>query len=125
MVLKKGQTGNWFICLVTEHPDDDLPEKPALSTLDASDRVGVDFRVLSYIHTSDDTPVNMLDLSDKYDRYAREQRKLDRKEDESDNGEKQHQTVATAKRQINACGDCAPYRNRLDSWKARRRRRKP
>jgi len=62
--------------------------------------VGVDLGILSYIHTSDDTAVDMLDLSDEYDHYVREQRKLDRREHGSNNWEKQRQTVATAKRQI-------------------------
>jgi len=42
----------------------------------------------------------MLDLSDEYDRYGREQRKLDRKQHGSNNWERQRQKVATAKRQI-------------------------
>ena len=61
------------MCLVTERPDDEPPEKPSPDTLDSADCVGVDLGGLSCIHTSDDTAVGMLDLSDEYDRYGREQ----------------------------------------------------
>jgi putative transposase len=85
VVLEKQGTGDWFVCLVTERPDDDLPEKSDPSTLNPADCVGLDIGILSYIHTSDDTAVDMLDLSNEYDRYAHQQRKLDRKEHDSAN----------------------------------------
>jgi putative transposase len=116
VVLKKERTGDWFVCLVTEHPDD-LPEKPDPNALDSANCVGVDLGILSYIHTSDDTAVDMLDLSDEYDRYAREQRKLDRKEHGSNNWEKQRQAVATAKRQIKR--KVLDYQHKLTTWLVR------
>jgi len=100
VVLKKERTGDWFVCLVTERTDDHLPEKPSPDSLDSANCVGVDLGILSYIHTSDDTALDMLDLSDEYDRYGREQQKLDRKEHGSNNWEKQRQKISTAKRQI-------------------------
>jgi len=117
VVLKKGRTGDWFVCLVTERPDDNLPEKPELSALDPADCVSVDLGILSYIYTSDDTAVDMLDLSDEYDRYAREQRKLDRKVHGSNNWEKQRRTVATAKRQIKR--KVLDYQHKLTTWLVR------
>ncbi len=117
VVLKKEPTGEWFVCLVTERPDDDLPEKPSPESFDTSDCVGVDLGILSYIHTSDDTSVDMLDLSDEYDRYGREQRKLARKEHRSNNWEKQRQKVAKAKRQIKR--KVLDYQHKLTTWLVR------
>ncbi len=113
VVLKKEPTGEWFVCLVTEQADD-LPEKPSPESLAPIDCVGVDLGILSYIHTSDDTAVDMLDLSDEYDRYAREQRKLDRKEHGSANWEKQRRKVAKAKRQIKQ--KVLDYQHKLTTW---------
>jgi putative transposase len=42
--------------------------------------VGVDCDITSYIHTLENLSVDTLDMSDEYDRYARQQAKLDRKE---------------------------------------------
>ncbi|WP_128904808.1 RNA-guided endonuclease InsQ/TnpB family protein [Halorubrum amylolyticum] len=117
VVLKKERTGDWFVYLVTERPDEELPEKPQPDTLDPTDCVGVDLGILSYIHTSDDTAVDMLDLSDEYDCYGREQRKLDRKEHGSNNWEKQRQNVARAKRQIKR--KVLDYQHKLTTWLVR------
>jgi len=117
VVLKKERTGDWFVCLVTERPDEGLHKKPDPSTLAPADCVGVDLGILSYIHTSDDTAVDMLDLSDEYDRYGREQRELDRKEHGSNNWEKQRQKVATAKRQIKR--KVLDYQHKLTTWLVR------
>jgi len=114
VVLKKEPTGEWFVCLVTERPDDDLPEKPSPASVDPTDCVGVDLGILSYIHTSDDTAVDMLDLSDEYDRYGRKQRKLARKEHGSNNWEKQRQKVAKAKRRIKR--KVLDYQHKLTTW---------
>jgi mRNA-degrading endonuclease toxin of MazEF toxin-antitoxin module len=46
----------------------------------AEDCVGGDRGITSYIHTFENLSVDTLDLSDEYDRYAREQRKPKRKE---------------------------------------------
>ena len=117
VVLKKELTGEWFACLVTERPDDSLPEKPNPDDLSPADCVGVDLGIQSYIHTSDNLAVDMLDLSDEYDRYAREQRKLDRKEYGSNNWEKQRQKVAKAKRRIKRV--VLDFQHKLTTWLVR------
>ena len=68
---------------------EDTPEKLSPDEIEPKDCVGVDLGITSYIHTSENLSVNTLDLSDEYDRYAREQQKLDRKEHASANWEKQ------------------------------------
>ena len=117
VVLKKETTGEWFACLVHEKPDDDLPETSKIEDLSATDRVGGDLGIQSYIHTSDNLAVDTLDLSDEYDRYAREQRKLDRKEHGSNNWEKQRQKVAKAKRRIKR--KVLDYQHKLTTWLVR------
>jgi len=76
-MLRKEATGDRFARLVIEA---DEPEKPAPADLTPEDRIGVDLGIGSFIHTSDDLSVGCLDLSDEYDRYAREQRSLARKD---------------------------------------------
>jgi len=112
VVLKKEVTGDWFVSFIVDSPA--FPEKPSPETLDAADCVGVDLGILSYIHTSDDISVDMLDLSDEYERYAREQRKLDRKEHGSNNREKQRRKVATAKRTIKR--KVEDFQHKLSTW---------
>ncbi len=114
VVLKKEATGEWFVSFITEIPDDKLPEKPNPDEIDKADCVGVDLGILSYIHTSDDLSVGMLDLSESYDRYACAQRTLDRKEHGSANWEKQRQKVAAAKRRIKR--QVLDYQHKLSSW---------
>jgi len=79
--------------------------------------VGVDLGIQSYIHTSDDTAVDTLDLSDEYDRYAREQRNLDQKEHGSNNWEKQRRKVAKSKRRIKR--KVLDYQHKLTTWLVR------
>jgi putative transposase len=114
VILKKETTGEWFVTFITETPDEELPEKPSPESLDDRDCVGVDLGILSYIHTSDNLSVNMLDLEDEYERYAREQRKLDRKEHGSNNWEKQRQKVAKAKRAIKR--KVEDFQHKLSTW---------
>jgi putative transposase len=111
VVLKKERTGEWFVCLVVEV---DEPDKPDPETIDRSQCVGIDLGIQSYIHTSDDLSVDCLDLSDSYDRYARAQRKLARKERGSANWEKQRQTVAKAKRRIKR--QVLDFQHKLSTW---------
>ena len=117
VVLKKETTGEWFACLVTEKPDDSLPEKPNPDSLSSADCVGVDLGIQSYIHTSDNLAVDTLNFFDEYDRYAREQRKLDRKEYGSNNWEKQRQNVAKSKRRIKR--KVLDYQHKLTTWLVR------
>ena len=112
VILKKETTGEWYISLVTTVGD--TPEKPLLSEIDPEDCVGVDLGITSYIHTSENLSVDTLDLSDEYDRYGREQRKLDRKEHWSENWEKQRRKVAQAKRTIKR--KVLDYQHKLTTW---------
>ena len=93
---------------------EDTPEKPSLSEIDPEDCVGVDLGITSYIHTSENLSVDTLDMSDKYDRYARGQRKLDRREHGSANWEKQCRTVARANRTIKR--KVRDYQHKLTTW---------
>ena len=78
VILKQETTGEWYVSLVTTV--EDASEEPPLSEIEPQDRVGVDCDITSYIHTLENLSVDTLDMSDEYDRYAREQAKLDRKE---------------------------------------------
>ena len=111
-ILKKEPTGEWYVSLVTTV--EDTPEKPPLTEIDPDDCIGVDLDITSYIHTSENLSVGTLDLSDEYDRYAREQRKLSRKEHGSSNWEKQHRKVAQAKRTIKR--KMRNYQHKLTTW---------
>jgi putative transposase len=110
-ILKKERTGDWFVCFVVEVEE---PEKPDPDTIAPADCVGVDLGILSYIRTSDDLAVECLNLEDRYDQYAREQRKLDRKEHGSANWEKQRQKVARAKRHIKR--KVLDFQHKLSTW---------
>ena len=93
---------------------EDTPEKPSLDEIEPKGCVGVDLGITSYIHTSENLSVDRLDLSGEYDRYTREQRKLDRKEHGSANWEKQRQQVARAKRKIKR--KVRDYQHKLTTW---------
>ena len=112
VILKKETTGEWYVSLVTTV--ENTPEKPPLSEIEPEDCVGVDLGITSYIHTSENLSVDTLDLSDEYDCYAREQRKLNRKEHGSANWEKQRQKVAQAKRAIKR--KVQDYQHKLTTW---------
>jgi putative transposase len=112
VILKKETTGDWYVSLVTTV--ESTPEKPQLDEIEPEHCVGVDLGITSYIHTSDNLSVGMLDLSDEYDQYAREQRKLDRKERGSANWEKQRQQLAEAKRAIKR--KVLDYQHKLTTW---------
>ena len=71
-----------------------------MDSLDASNSVGIDLGILNYIHTSDGTTVEWLNLEDEYERLRREQRTLSRKEKGSNNWEDQRRVVAKVKRRI-------------------------
>ncbi len=112
VILKKETTGEWYVSLVTTV--EDTPEKPSLSEIEPEDCVGVDLGISSYIHTSKNLSVDTLDLSDEYDRCAREQRKLDRKEHGANNWEKQRRKVAQAKRTIKR--KVEDFQQKLTTW---------
>ena len=93
VTLKKEKTGEWFAIFGIEM-DAEPPAKPPLENLDAGNMVGIDVGILKYAHDTDGTAVESLDLSDERDRLEREQRKLSRKEYESNNWGNQRQKVA-------------------------------
>jgi putative transposase len=111
VVLKKERTGEWFVCFTIEA---DEPTKPDPDDIDLNECVGIDLGILSFIHTSDDLAVDCFDLDAEYERYAREQRSLDRKEHRSNNWEKQRRTVAQAKRHIKR--KVADFQHKLARW---------
>ncbi|GAA0290081.1 RNA-guided endonuclease InsQ/TnpB family protein [Halarchaeum salinum] len=117
VTIKKETTGDWFVSFGLETDDADLPEKPDVDSLDASNSIGIDLGILNYIHTSDGKTVDWLDLDDEYERLRREQRKLSRKEEGSNNYEKQRKQVAKVKRHIRRKG--LDYQHKLTTWLVR------
>ncbi|WP_435066078.1 RNA-guided endonuclease InsQ/TnpB family protein [Halobaculum sp. EA56] len=117
VTVKKETTGNWFVSFGLETDDADLPEKPNIGSLDASNSVGVDLGTQNYIHTSDGTTVDWLDLEYEYERLRREQRKLSRKEKGSNNYEKQRREVATVRRHISR--KVLDYQHKITTWLVR------
>jgi len=111
VTFKKETTGEWFVSLGLETDDANLPEKPGVESLDASNSVGIDLGIQNYIHTSDGKTVDWLNLEDEYDRLRREQRKLSRKEQGSNNYEKQRREVAKVKRHI--CRKVLDYQHKI------------
>jgi putative transposase len=111
ITVKKETTGEWFVSFGLET---DESEKPDVDSLDASNSIGVDLGILNYIHTSDGTTVDWLDLEDEYGRLRREQRKLSRKEKGTNNYEKQRLKVARAKRHIRR--KVLDYQHKLSTW---------
>ena len=115
--IKKETTGKWFVSFGLETDDADLPEKPDVDSLDASNSVGIDLGIQNDIHTPDGTTVDWLDLEDDDERLRREQRKLSRKEKESNNYEKQRRKVAKVKRQIKR--KVLDYQHKITTWLVR------
>jgi len=98
--LKEEPTGEWFVSFSVDKPWSEMPEKPAVDDIDAADMVGIDLGILSFAHTSDGVAYGRVDLDTEYERLAREQRDLARKEKGSNNWEQQRQRVAQRKRRI-------------------------
>ena len=117
VTVKKETTGEWFISFGLETDDADLPEKPDVDSLNASNSVGIDLGILNYIHTSNGTTVEWLDLEADYERLRREQRKLSRKEKGSNNYETQRQEVAKVKRHIKR--KMLDYQHKITTWLVR------
>jgi len=114
VTFKKEPTGEWFASFGLETDDVDLPEKPDVDSLDASNCVGIDLGILNYIHTSDGKTVGWLDLEDDYERLRREQRRLSRKDHGSRNYERQRRKVAKVKRRIRR--KVLDYQHKLTTW---------
>ena len=117
VTVKKETTGEWFVSFGLETDEADLPEKPDVDSLNASNSIGIDLGILNYIHTSDGKTVDWLALEDEYDRLRREQRKLSRKEKGSNNYEKQREKVAEVKRHIRR--KVLDYQHKITTWLVR------
>jgi len=117
VTVKKETTGEWFVSFGLETNDAELPEKPDVDSLDTSNSVGIDLGIQNYIHTSDGKNVDWFDLEDEYERLQREQRKLSRKEQGSNNHEKQRQEVAKVKRHIKR--KVLDYQHKITTWLVR------
>ena len=113
VILKKQTTGEWFVSLVVEHAAR-TREKPPISEIEPKECIGVDVGITSYIHASENLTVETLDVSDEYDRYARKQRSLDRKEHRSRNWETQRQKMAKARRAIKR--KLEDFQHTLSTW---------
>jgi putative transposase len=114
VTFKKERTGEWFVTFGLGTDEADLPEKLNVDSLDASNSVGIDLGILNYIHTSDGKTVDWLDLDDEYERLRREQRKLSRKEEGSNNYEKQRREVAKINCHIKR--KVLDYQHKLTTW---------
>jgi len=114
VAIKKETTGEWFVSFGLETDIDDLPKKPDVDSLDTSNSVGIDLGILNYIHTSDGKTVDWLDLEDDYERLRHEQWKLSRKENGSNNYEKQRVEVAKIKRRIRR--KVLDYQHKITTW---------
>ncbi|MES3160438.1 MAG: transposase [Halorubrum sp.] len=117
VTVKKETTGDWFVSFGLETDDADLPEKPDVDSLDASNSVGIDLGILNYIRTSDGKTVDWLNLEDEYERLRREQRKFSRKQNGSNNYEKQRREVAKVKRHIKR--KVLDYQHKITTWLVR------
>ena len=117
VTIKKETTGDWFVSFGLETDDAGLPEKSDVDSLNTSNSVGIDLGIQNYIHTSDGTTVDWLDLEDAYERLRREQRTLSRKKKGGDNYEKQRKHVATVKRHIRR--KVLDYQHKITTWLVR------
>lgn len=100
VALKEESTGEWFVSFSVTKPWGEMPEKPTVENINADDMVGIDLGVLSFAFTSDGDAYGRVNLDKDYERLAREQRNLARKEEGSNNYEKQRVKVAQVKRRI-------------------------
>jgi putative transposase len=114
VTLKKETTGEWYVTFGLEVEDATLPEKPDIDDVDVEDCIGLDLGIQNYIYTSDGDSVDWLDLSDEYDRLRRQQHSLSRKQEGSNNWEKQRREVAKVKRRIKR--KVEDFQHKLTTW---------
>jgi putative transposase len=92
--IKKEQTDEWYASFAVEGKEE--PAKP-----DNLNRcVGIDVGILKYAHDTDGRAVGSLDLQDERERLKREQRSLSRKQQGSNNWEKQRLNVAECHQRV-------------------------
>jgi putative transposase len=89
VTIKQEPTGEWYATFGVD-VDEATPEKPEMP----EEVVGIDVGILTYVHDTDGTAVESLDLSDERERLERAQRDLSRKQHGSANWEEQRQVVA-------------------------------
>jgi putative transposase len=114
VTVKHESTGEWYVSFALDVDDDHLPEKPPVETLTSDDCVGVDLGICNYIHTSDGISVGNLDVEAVYERLQNAQRTLSRREQGSENWEKQRQRVASIKRRIRR--KVLDFQHKLTKW---------
>lgn len=112
--LKKERTGEWYVSFVVDLPEGKVPSTPDTDDLTPDKCVGIDLGIIHYLHTSDGHVVERPDLEDEYERLRREQRSLARKQQGSNNWEKQRQTVAQTKRHIRR--KVLDFQRKLTAW---------
>jgi len=109
--IKRDSTGTWWAIFGIE-TEQELPEPKPHE--DIENPVGIDVGILKYTHDSNNLSVGFLDFSEACDRLAREQRKLSRMQNGSNNYEKQRVVVANAHaRLVNQRRD---FLHKLSSW---------
>lgn len=99
LTVKQEPTGAWHASFAIQTEE---PSKPDPSDIDASDCVGIDLGILTYIHDSDGREINRLDLTDNRERLEREQQSLSRKQEGSNNWSEQRRRVAAVHATMNA-----------------------
>lgn len=114
VTLKKERSGEWFVTFGIEITDEELLEKASFNELDASTSVGIDLGILNYIHTSDGLSVTKLDLEHEYEQLRKAQQTLSRREEGSNNWEKQRRRVARIKRRIRR--KVLDFQHKLTTW---------
>jgi|APHM01.1.fsa_nt_gi transposase, IS605 OrfB family, central region len=92
--VKKEPTGEWYASFAVD--DKDEPAKPE----DPKRCVGIDVGILKYVHDTDGRAVGSLDLQRERERLKREQQSLSRKQQGSNNWEKQRLRVAECHQQL-------------------------
>ena len=112
ITVKREPTGNWYACLSIETPHNppSKPERPVRV-------VGIDVRILKYVHDTDNQAVESLDLSDERARLRHAHHRLSRKEYGSNNWESQRMRMA--RRQADLKRKRRDFLHKLSAYYAR------
>jgi putative transposase len=94
VAIKKEPPSEWYASFAVDGKEE--PEKPT----DPSRRVGTDVGILKYVHDTDGRAVSSLDLQDERERLEHKQRSLSRKQQGSNNWERQRCRVAECHQRI-------------------------
>lgn len=93
VTVKNERTGEWVACISIERPQ---PDKPPVESLSVENTVGIDLGITNFAFDSKGRAIQRLDHSKERERYEREHRNLSRKDEGSNNWEKQRQELAKA-----------------------------